>query len=126
VAYLLDTNAILFGLLTPDKIKPSIRALMNDPANRLCASVASIYEINFKVAIGKLWLPDNFDVTAHLIQGDTELLSINPFHAAAASRLPLINRDPWDRLIAAQALNERLTLISSDRAIQALGVKTLW
>lgn len=125
MAYLLDTNAILFGLIMPDKIKPSIRALIRDPANRVCASVASIYEINFKVALGKLWLPVDFDITAHLVQADTELLSINPFHAAAASRLPLINRDPWDRLIAAQALNERLTLISSDKAIQALGVKTL-
>jgi len=126
VAYLLDTNTILFGLFMPDRIKPSIRALIQDPANRVCASVASIYEINFKFALGKLSLPVDFDITAHLVQADIELLSITPFHAAAASRLPLINRDPWDRLIAAQARNERLTLISSDKAIQALGVETLW
>jgi len=126
MAYLLDTNAILFGLFASSKIKPSIKALLSDPTNRVCASVASIYEINFKAALGKLWLPDDFDITAHLIQSDVELISISPFHAAAASRLPLVNRDPWDRLIAAQALNERLTLVSADTAIQALGVKTIW
>jgi PIN domain nuclease of toxin-antitoxin system len=126
LGYLLDSNMILFALYASQKIKPRIRALLSDKSNRICTSVASIYEISFKANLGKLWLPDGFDIKAHLIASDTELLSINPVHAAVASQLPTVIRDPWDRVIAAQAISEHLTLISSDNKIGALGVKTTW
>jgi PIN domain nuclease of toxin-antitoxin system len=126
LAYLLDTNAILFGLFAPETIKPVTRSLLSDPDVRVFASVASIYEISFKAELGKLKLPPNFQIVQHLIGSDVELLDITAAHAERASRLPLLIRDPWDRLIAAQAIAHHLSLVTSDAHIHQLGVRTIW
>jgi PIN domain nuclease of toxin-antitoxin system len=123
---LVDTNVILFGLLEPHKIKPDIQARLLDKNERLFVSVASIYEINFKAFLGKLFLPSGFEVVAHLQSSDLEILDILPSHAAMAGQLPLVVRDPWDRVIAAQAIYEKLELVSSDEEIENLGVKRIW
>jgi PIN domain nuclease of toxin-antitoxin system len=126
LALLLDTNVILFGLLQPNKIQPSLRARLIDKNERVCASVASVYEIGFKVLVGKLVLPSNFDILAHLRSADVELVTIKPEHALRASQLPLVIRDPWDRIIVAQALCEGLSLVSSDSDIASLGIDPIW
>jgi PIN domain nuclease of toxin-antitoxin system len=123
---LIDTNVILFGLLEPHKIKPAVQARLLDKNERLCVSVASIYEINFKAFLGKLALPTGFDVLEHVQSSDLEVLDIRPAHAAMAGQLPLTVRDPWDRMIVAQAKIERLSLISADSEIENLGIARIW
>lgn len=126
MALLLDTNVILFGLLEPGRIRPALRTRLADNNERVCVSVATIYEVNFKVALGKLTLPDQFDIVRHLHASNLEILAISPEHARRASHLPLVNRDPWDRIIVAQAQCERLSLVSSDSKIDGLGIKRIW
>jgi PIN domain nuclease of toxin-antitoxin system len=126
VALILDTNVILFGLLEPKRIRPALRTRLSDNNERVCVSVATIYEVNFKYALGKLSLPNHFDIVSHLHASNLEILPITSNHAARASQLPLTNRDPWDRMIVAQALCENLSLVSSDGRIDDLGIKRIW
>jgi PIN domain nuclease of toxin-antitoxin system len=123
---MLDTNVILFGLFEPKRIRPSVKARLLDTNERVFASVASLYEIGFKANLGKLALPFDFDIRTHLRTSDIELLEITAEHALRASQLPLAICDPWDRVIVAQSLCEKLSLVSSDADIEALGINRIW
>lgn len=90
----------------------------------MIVSAISVLEVAIKRALGKLAAPAGFRQT---LEGyEVELLSITARHAERVGELPLHHRDPFDRLLVAQALEERLTLVSGNRAIAAYGVPTIW
>lgn len=114
---LLDTHILLRAASGVD-LGDRLRRLLEDPANRLVFSAASIWEIAIKSGLGR---PD-FDVPSGvfrrgLLEAGYEELPVTGAHAAALQGLPPLHRDPFDRILVAQALVESLTLVTADRTI---------
>ncbi len=108
----LDTHVLLWWLDDHPALSNAEREAILDPGNLIVVSAAVIWEIRIKQSIGKLEISDDF-ITVIQEQG-FELLSITAAHAYAAGSLPLHHRDPFDRMIIAQARMEKLCVISHD------------
>ena len=111
-AYLLDSQIIIWSLKDSDRVPARYREIIAQRRN-LWASVASIWEVEIKRAIGKLDVPD--DLTYQLAVGGVGVIDITALHAVTAARLPLHHNDPFDRLLIAQAQVEGLSILTSDR-----------
>lgn len=112
---LLDTHALLWALMDPEKLDKKTRAAIISPENLVYASLASLWELQIKNSIGKVNLPDIF--LESLTDAGFELLPIMLPHVQSLQRLPMLHRDPFDRMLIAQAESESLTLATRDRAI---------
>lgn len=125
---LLDTHALLWFVWNHANLSANARSLMTDPKNTLLLSAATIWEIAIKVAIGKLTLADPYDVFMNQAIATTGLtiLPIEVRYAAALTALPFHHRDPFDRMLVAQALVEKVPLLSADAVFDAYGVNRLW
>lgn len=125
---LLDTHAWLWFVLGDDSLTPTARKLIEDPGNDVLISPVAYWETAIKISIGKYQLSEPFEqfiVSAIAGQG-FEILPILPQHTTALVSLPFHHRDPFDRLLVAQALTEGLPLLSADAALDAYGVQRLW
>ena len=124
---MLDTNVLLWLLWSDPRLRPEVVAALADPANLLYASVVSVWETAIKVRLGKLNVPPNVIgwMPGQLRESRISLLTITLEHAAGVETLPRHHRDPFDRLLIAQALVESLTLVTSDRRLAAYGVRLL-
>jgi PIN domain nuclease of toxin-antitoxin system len=115
---LVDTHVLLWAAASPERLPASFRARLESPESTVLFSAASIWEIAIKAQIGKLDLavePDEIARTA--VDRGFEELSITSAHAAATGRLPLLHRDPFDRILLAQAIEEPARLLTLDRAL---------
>jgi PIN domain nuclease of toxin-antitoxin system len=125
---LLDTHAFLWWLAGDEALSPAARAAIADEANGVFVSAASAWEIATKHRIGKL--PGVAAVVADLegaIAGQGfEGLPIGVRHGQAAGALPGPHRDPFDRMLIAQAMLENLVLVSNEQAFDAYGLARLW
>jgi PIN domain nuclease of toxin-antitoxin system len=124
VRLLLDTHSLLALLSADHRLSRAARTAMERPDARLIVSAVSVWEIAIKRAIGKLRAPD--DLVERIEQAGGELLSITPRHAHATAALPLHHRDPFDRLLIAQARIERCAIVSGDGAFAAYEVSVVW
>ena len=126
--YLLDTHALVWWWLADPKLSHTARNVMDDRSNRLFVSAVTAYEIANKVRLGKLpamrELLATYDLA--LIQDGFVSLPLHDRYAHHAGLLDGDHRDPFDRLIAAQALLEDMTVITRDREITDFGCKVLW
>jgi PIN domain nuclease of toxin-antitoxin system len=125
---LLDTHAFLWFILSDAQLSAAGRAAISDPKNPVFVSPATYWEIAIKVSIGKYTLTVPFeDFIRHGIEdNDFEILPIEIRHAARVAALPFHHKDPFDRMLIAQALVDDLTLISNEALFDAYGVKRLW
>lgn len=112
--YLLDTHTLLWARATPDLLSADALAVLESADNALYLSIASLWECAIKSSIGKLDVPDDFYRT---VAGDYEILGIDVSHVEASANLPLHHRDPFDRMLVAQARLGGLTLVTRDRDI---------
>jgi PIN domain nuclease of toxin-antitoxin system len=119
VKVLLDTHAFLWWVADDERLPAKARRLISDGRNEVLVSAVSGWEIAVTSALGRLELPDPPDrfVPQQLRDNAFETLPITMSHALAVSRLPDLHRDPFDRLLIAQALLEGLTLVSGDQQI---------
>ncbi|MEG3896196.1 MULTISPECIES: type II toxin-antitoxin system VapC family toxin [unclassified Microcoleus] len=126
---LLDTQCWLWWFAQPERLSEEAIAQIVDETNELWFSVASIWEIGIKVAIGKLPLPDPIDsyINSRMVQLGVQYLEITAAHALRAAALPLHHRDPFDRMLIAQAQVEDMTLVSADSMFkQYSDISLLW
>jgi len=109
-------------------LSPAARSAIEDGNNDVYISAASLWEIAIKVSIGKIELSEPFEVLIpqQLAENEIELLDISVEHTILVTSMPFHHRDPFDRLIAAQAKIEQLTLISVDEIFDLYGVERLW
>lgn len=124
---LVDTHVLLWILLGEKKLtRAALHALKE--AAEWGYSIVSLWEIATKVSIGKLPLPADWcdQFTATLAEHGYQRLGVEPVHCMALSRLPLHHRDPFDRMLIAQARVGRLSLITADPWFRAYEVKVLW
>ena len=126
--YLLDTHALLFMDQAPQRLPPHLRALIEDTRNRLFVSIASLWEIQIKSMLGKLSLPLAIDrmMLRQQRENDIDLLPIAIAHIVEHEALPAHHRDPFDRMLIAQARVEGLTLLSRDKVLSRYDVALLW
>jgi PIN domain nuclease of toxin-antitoxin system len=124
-ALLLDTHALIWWLTSSPRLSAAARDAIDDPANDIFVSVVSAYEVALKQTLGRL-PADLPDLLRAVPRSGFRWLDLGPGHAEAAGRLPLDHRDPWDRLILAQARAEGLAIVSVDRAFAGTGVAVFW
>ena len=128
MSFLLDTHALLWFQEGSRKLGSKARALIEDPTREIWLSAASVWEIAIKQARGRLrtrrqiseWLPEKMRENSLLP------LAVTFQHAIAAVELPRHHEDPFDRMLAAQSIQERLRLISRDPVFEEFGVETFW
>ena len=125
---LVDTQAFLFYSRGDPRLSRAAWSHIDDAGNDPLLSIGSAWEMAIKSAIGKLTLSEPVPVVVErmLFQYRFQLLPISLAHLAVVESLPLHHRDPFDRILAAQALLEGLTLVSADPAFDAYGVPRLW
>lgn len=111
---LLDTHIVLWALSDDRRLDKSTRDLIVSPANEILVSSASIWEISIKASLGRIAIEiDNLE--GAIADARFEPLAINFSHATAAGKLPLVHRDPFDRMLVAQAGVEELRIVTHDR-----------
>ena len=125
---MLDTQCWLWMNAAPDRFSPEPRRLIETPETTLFLSSASVLEIAIKYALGKLQLPvrPSDYVPSRLEQTRVIALPISHEHALRSGELPAHHRDPFDRLLVAQAQLERLPLLTSDRALATYDADFIW
>lgn len=126
--YLLDTHAFLWFILDDAQLSSRARELIIDEQNDIYFSPASYWELAIKISIGKNQLPGHFVPFLHrqIDLNDFTILPITVEHAGKVASLPYHHRDPFDRLIIAQALVEKMSVISNDRMMDQYGVSRSW
>ena len=125
---LLDTHALLWFLNDDPSLGATAKALIQDPANHKVVSVASCWEIAIKVGLKKLDLgePATTFLPRELTTNGFDLLGIELIHATSVESLPLHHKDPFDRLLVAQSMIEKLPIVSVDTQLDAYGITRLW
>ena len=113
--YLLDTHIFLWWLQDHPSLSPEAKATIIDPKVVICVSAASFWEIAIKKKLGKIKYSGN--LTKELEKNSFQGLSISPVHALETGKLPDHHKDPFDRILIAQARIEKITLITSDQAM---------
>lgn len=125
---LLDTHAFLWFIEDSPKLSTEARSAIEDGFNEPLLSVASLWEMAIKVSVGRLDLKKPFEtfVPDQLELNGFDQLAISFQHIAVVAKLPFHHRDPFDRLLVAQALVEGIPLVSADDLLDAYGVIRLW
>jgi len=120
---LLDTHALLWWLSDDPTLSSAARDAIAEPGNPVYVSAVSIWEMRIKEAIGKLSLPSDFaDVLTAQPFADLPMTAV---HAHAVADLPMHHRDPFDRMLIAQAAVESLVVVTRDGAFESYGVELL-
>lgn len=125
---LLDTHALLWWVSDDDALSHSARKLISEFKNEVMISAASAWEIATKVRLGKL--PDAADLASDFVsrmeQEGFTLLPISPDHAIRAGLLSGPHKDPFDRMLVAQAQAESVSIVSGDKIFDTYGVRRIW
>jgi PIN domain nuclease of toxin-antitoxin system len=125
---LLDTHALLWWLNDNDLLPPTTRKLIGKDGNEVLVSAASAWEIATKVRLGRLESGSDLarDFAGYLSRARFEQLAVSVEHAVRAGLLPGPHKDPFDRMLIAQAQAENLPIVSNDTALDGYGVHRLW
>ena len=125
---LLDTHALVWALGDPDRLSSRARATIADPGTVVFVSLTSAWELAILQGLERvrLQVPLGTLFTEGLAALRFQLLPIRLSHVAGVANLPQHHRDPFDRLLVATALAEKLTIVSADRACKRYGVPVIW
>jgi PIN domain nuclease of toxin-antitoxin system len=124
VKLILDTHAALSWLSGDERFGSNAVEHITDATNHVLLSAAVVWEVAIKRSLGKLEAPGDFAAT--LLGAGAQPLPVGLDHAAAVEQLPWHHRDPFDRLLIAQATVEHAALVSADRALDAYGIRVVW
>jgi len=128
VRLLLNTHAFLWFITDDPQLSAAGKALIADPDNEILVSPASYWEIAIKVSIGKypLTVPYDTFITQSIDGNGFTILPIEPRHTAVLTAMPFHHRDPFDRLLVAQAQVEKVSVVSHDGILDQYGINRLW
>ena len=124
---LLDTHVWLWMITAHERLTDRDHAVLESPENDLYLSAAAVWELAMKSAAGKLTYSGSpsVQIPIHIERSGVYRLAVTVDHAIAAADLPMHHRDPFDRMLVAQARVEELTLATADRRLRAYGVEIL-
>jgi PIN domain nuclease of toxin-antitoxin system len=125
---LLDTNVFIWLNDAPHRVKDRVMTVIANPDNDLFLSLTSIWEMQIKIQLGKLELSDALPdiLKTQQVENNLQVLTIDLNHIWALENLPNHHRDPFDRLLIAQAQTEGMTLVSADGVFEMYDVDLLW
>lgn len=125
---LLDTHAFLWWIEGTPAVGRRARAAVSNPDNEILFSIASCWELAIKLSLGKLRLTQKLDrfLVEQLTLNGFSLLDLELRHVVRVADLPFHHRDPFDRLLVAQALEDGLAVVSADRVWRKYGVTLVW
>lgn len=125
---LLDTHSFLWFIGGDERLSLTARALIEDATNDVFLSVASLWEMAIKISLGRLQFAQPFEtlISQQISVNRITVLNITISHTAKVAVLPFHHRDPFDRLLAAQALVEQMPIVSRDPEFDAYGVTRFW
>jgi PIN domain nuclease of toxin-antitoxin system len=128
VTLLFDTHVLLWFLRDDPQLSAAAKSAIEDPSNRKLVSVASCWELAIKAGLGKLKLGEPAAVLLgrEIPRNLFELLPITLAHATLVETLPGHHKDPFDRLLIAQAITEQAPLLSADGQLDAYGIARVW
>ncbi len=113
--YLIDTHVFLWFVSQAKELSPTAKTLIEDGQNEIFISIASLWEISIKTALGKLIIYGNYETVIDDVNDNSiQILPINFAHTVEQNRLPFHHRDPFDRIIVSQAIVENIGFISGD------------
>lgn len=125
--FLIDTHVFLWYIQASDQLSQNAAAILEDTNNKLYFSIASLWEIAIKLGLGKLKLDDPFhELEALLAKLSIDILPITFADTETYLSLPLHHRDPFDRILIAQAMNRSLSVITADPAFDAYAIDRVW
>ncbi|MDR0814911.1 MAG: type II toxin-antitoxin system VapC family toxin [Bacteroidales bacterium] len=124
---LIDTQSFIWFSEDDKRLPTAVRTMMDDNTNSLVISIASFWEITIKMSLGKLILSENIETMINMaVNNGFEILPIKPTHLISLSALDLFHKDPFDRIIIAQAITENMSTISSDNIFSSYPVNNIW
>ena len=125
---LLDTHALLWWLAGDTRLPVSVRAVIADPGNDVYVSAASAWEVTTKHRLGKLPMagPLAVDFSREILRQGFAALPISLAHAQVAGALSGAHRDPFDRMLIAQAREEKMAIVSNEQLFDDFGVVRIW
>jgi PIN domain nuclease of toxin-antitoxin system len=125
---LLDSHTLIWAVDEPTNLSTTAVAALQDPGNDLLVSAGSVWEIAIKVGLKKLTLSQPYRPWIEKAIADlgASLLPVNIEHTDAVVGLPMHHRDPFDRLLVAQSMIEKLPVVSADTQLDAYGITRLW
>ena len=125
---MLDTSSFLWFISGSNKLSGTARKAIEDFDNKLVMSIASFWEIAIKINIGKLKLIQPFDllIPEKISENEIEIMQIKLLHLSEMMKLPLHHRDPFDRIIIAQGIFEKIPIVSRDREFLRYEVNIIW
>ncbi|WP_457637346.1 type II toxin-antitoxin system VapC family toxin [Oceanithermus sp.] len=125
---LLDTHAFLWWIADDPHLSPAAREAIADGANEVYLSAVSVWELVIKMSLGRLELPEDTEsfLARQLQQNGFRPLAMTLPHALAVRRLPSLHKDPFDRMLVAQARHEGLELVSGDEAVRRYPISVIW
>ena len=124
---LLDTQALFWWYGEPGKLSKRANSIIDDSSNNILVSAATAWELSIKAAIGKIdALSMVMDLSKFIAEEGFAEIPITISQATRAGLLPLHHRDPFDRLLVAQAQDQNIPIVSSDRLLDLYDVKRLW
>jgi PIN domain nuclease of toxin-antitoxin system len=125
---ILDTHSFLWFIEGSASLSPTARILIEDADNQPFLSMASLWEMAIKLSLGKLTLSEPFDtlIPQQMHLNGIRMLPIEVAHVSAVAALPFHHRDPFDRLLIAQSMVEKIPLVSGDPAFSLYPVQRIW
>jgi PIN domain nuclease of toxin-antitoxin system len=128
VRLLLDSHTLIWAVDNPSQLGQSAVAALQSPTNQLLISAGTIWELGIKTGIGKLVLSQSYRqwMSQAIIDLDLEILPLSVEYAAVQATLPMHHKDPFDRLLVAQAQIEKIPLVSCDVILDRYGISRLW
>lgn len=125
---IVDTHALLWHYLDDPRLSTAAKATISNPANQVFVSAASHWEVAIKLSTGKytLQVPFASFIQEAIHDNGFSLLSIEPRHSAELVSLPYHHRDPFDRVIIAQAIVEKLEVVSADPVFDLYPIRRIW
>jgi PIN domain nuclease of toxin-antitoxin system len=123
VRALVDTHVLLWSLQQPERLSRTILDIFRDADTQIVVSVAVLWEVAIKTAVGKLQAPPN--LPDHVLSLGHEVLTVDARHAWRVQTLPMHHHDPFDRLLIAQAQVENLALMTHDRLLERYDVRII-
>ena len=126
--FLLDTHVFLWLITADPKLSSKVEKIIEDGRNELFFSSASAWEIVIKQSINKLQISSKIEsfIPEQLMLNNINVLNINITHALNVSNLPVVHKDPFDRILISQAQVEKLPLITADKILSGYDVKIIW
>ena len=128
MSYLLDTQSLLWLLTDDHRLTETVKSTFLKMENDILVSIASLWEMAIKISLNKLSIEGTLEkfTEEHILGNAIEFLPVEPAHVFRLENLPFYHRDPFDRLIIAQAVEENLPIISSDRVFDKYKIRRIW